>query len=274
MNMNMKFQLFALINRLLPQHFKVLLGESTILRPLRNAYFRPSGLPACEGGIIEFEQLRFFFSAPYQMFIRAKEHGIENTICRLILSNVPRGGVCIDVGANFGFLTLIMSLAVGAEGQVISFEPIPFIYRALQTNVKANQLEAICHLHQAAVGCHPQQAVQTTYLNQTYAPTVTDLDGIVSKHQLSRLDLVKIDVDGGDWDVLLGAQHTLRKFRPLLIVEMTTNHEKIFQTLVELGYTHILDMKGQPITASLWPPNLFAAMHPISIPARGMVFQA
>jgi hypothetical protein len=102
---------------------------------------------------------------------------------------------------------------------------------------------------------------------------MTDLDSIIHHHQLSRIDLVKIDVDGGDWDVLLGAQNTLRKFHPLLVIEVTTHQKEIHQTLVEIGYTHILDMKGQPVVVGNWPPNLIAAMHSIQIPARGMVSQ-
>jgi hypothetical protein len=83
------------------------------------------------------------------------------------------------------------------------------------------------------------------------------------------VELIKIDVDGDDYGVLLGAQSVLKKFHPVVIVEMTNNESEIYNLLVDAGYEYILDMSGNPVNPLSWPPNVIAAMVPVHVPARG-----
>src|SRR5947207_1058218 len=99
-------------------------------------------------------------------------------------------------------------------------------------------------------------------------PTVS-VDAMVARAKLSRLDLIKIDVDGADYDVLLGSKETLARFHPVVIIEMHNNQRQIYGLLKETGYSWLVGMRGEPVEPGEWPPNLIAADRPISIPARG-----
>ena len=274
-NHQLKLYLFGLASTVLPTPVKRMLGKTPILAPLRDAYFRPAGVSEIVGGKIEFERFNFFFSAPYQTFLNAKRSGIESRICRLIISECRQGSVCIDVGANYGFITTIMALAVGANGVVLSFEPEAPIYRELKANIATNQLDQTCKLLPVAVGCSTdleEKRLATQALNGF--GEFDTLDRVFCEHGLDHLDLIKVDVDGGDYNVLLGARKVIERFHPILIVEMESHQEEIYQLIKDIGYSHILDMQGNAVVPGNWPPNLIAATKVIKIPQRGSLVNA
>jgi len=204
-------------------------------------------------GRIRFEDLTFEFHAPYQTWIKAKRRGIEARICRLIMSRCAPGGVAIDVGANCGFLSIIMALSVGAAGRVLSFEREPVYHSLVNRNIAVNKLDKIV----------------TPILTEVSAEGET-LDAAATRFDLKRLDFLKIDVDGGDYDVLRGARKLLDRFHPVVVVEMTRNQDQILSYLREdLGYQTLAGMSGEPVVGAPWPPNLIACNGPIHIPPPG-----
>src|SRR5262245_33378093 len=72
------------------------------VRSLRDAIVGPSDTGHLAEGPVRFERLEFQFTAPYRTWVRARQKGIENRICRLFLSHCRDGFVGIDVGANCG----------------------------------------------------------------------------------------------------------------------------------------------------------------------------
>ena len=243
----LKYLIFDAVNSVLPAPARRRLGRSALLEPLRDAFFRPRGEPECVEGEVEFEGCRFRFAAPYQVFQRAKRRGIERKICRLILARCRPGSVCVDAGANFGYLSLVMSLAARPGGRVLSFEPDPFICDVLRRNVASNGLEETCTVFQQRLGAIHEAASQATSVDRT----VADL-------KLDRLDLIKVDVDGEDLEVLRGARETLERFHPVLVVEMVENQRQIYDLVAAAGYTRLLDMVGGPVSPPSWPANLIA----------------
>lgn len=204
-------------------------------------------------GMIEFENLRFSFQAPYRTWAKAKQRGIEARICRLIMSRCPNGGVALDVGTNCGFLSLVMALSVGNGGRVLSFEMDPGFFQILRHNIEANGLDAIV----------------TPILGEVSADAGS-VDSAVERFGLPRVDFIKIDVDGGDYDVLRGGLRSLKRFRPVVVVEMTRNQQAILDLLRdEVGYTTLAGMSGEPVDTASWPPNLIAADGPVVIPPPG-----
>jgi len=264
----LKYALFLAAARFLPAAWRARLGGSSVLKPLRDRFFRPGGPAQLAVRKVEFEGWRFRFSASYQALLRAETTGVEARLCRLILAECGAGSVCIDVGANYGFVTLIMGLAVGGRGRVLSFEPAPGLYEALRRNIEDNELREVCQPVQLALS----QQEGTTAIAQpgsTFQARCSTLDRYLEEHPLEKLDLIKIDTDGGDFDVLQGAVETLRRFRPVVIVEMAERQQEIYSLLRELGYRHLLDMTGAAVRAGEWPPNLIAACRPVRIPERG-----
>jgi hypothetical protein len=228
------------------------------VRALRDTLLGPSDAEHLAEGPVRFERLQFHFAAPYRTWLKAKQSGIENRICRLVLDRCRDGFACIDVGANAGFISVVMSMAVSPKGRVLSFEADPAVYEVLSRNIRDNGLQGVCRAFHAYVA------------NDSEGETRVALDDVVRRLKVSRLDVLKVDVDGGDLDVLYGAAETLWRFRPLVVVEMTVNQDTIYRFLKDdIGYPTLVGMSGETVQPGNWPPNLIAGDGPIVIPPRG-----
>jgi precorrin-6B methylase 2 len=198
---------------------------------------------------VRFERLTFLFTAPRRTAHKAQHHGIENRICRTIMTRLSEGSVAIDVGSNFGFITLVMALSVGRTGHVHAFEMQEGIAAVLAHNIQQNELQPRCTVHCQEVGLTHR------------------LDDLLAS--ATRLDVIKVDTDGTDYDVLIGAERLLRKHRPLVVAEMSANQDAIINFLQTVGYRYLVGMQGEPVSEAPWPANVFASMQPIAIPPRG-----
>jgi len=143
----------------------------------------------------------------------------------------------VDVGANAGVFTLIAARLVGATGTVDAFEPSTRDRERLLANVSLNGLSNV-KVHAEALGRASGKAVlavagpdhpgHNTIGGFAYSADarayelevdVTSLDDFATAQNLTHLDLLKIDVEGSETAVLQGARETLRRFRPILVVE-------------------------------------------------------
>lgn len=135
--------------------------------------------------------------------------------------------VVMDVGANIGYLTLFFCKKVGPRGAVFAFEPEPDNYRELALTVERNQIEW-CTTVNCACGQSDREVSMALGLNGYIQPDnagpvhchMVSLDSFVRQHEISRIDLVKIDVEGFEADVLGGMSEILRRQRPMLYVEV------------------------------------------------------
>lgn len=156
---------------------------------------------------------------------------------------LPRDGVVLDIGANVGTFTL--SLAARAQrGTVHGFEPAPATAARLRRNVEINGLENVV-VNECAVadrtgvmgiwvpGARWKGNLYNTGMTSPYVgrgvpgwhrETVAciRLDDYVAQQRLQRVDAIKIDVEGGELDVLEGARASIGRFRPLVVME--ANH--------------------------------------------------
>lgn len=173
--------------------------------------------------------------------------------------NFGPGVVAIDCGANIGVHTVEWAKLMHDWGEVISFEAQEKIYYALAGNIAINNcLNVTARL--AAVGDHcgeievPQLnylspasfgslelqkteqneniGQQVDYANTKPVPLVT----IDSLH-LKRLDFIKIDVEGMEEAVLMGAKESIQQFHPIMMIEVIkSNQSAIEDFLTEMGY--------------------------------------
>jgi tRNA G37 N-methylase Trm5 len=136
---------------------------------------------------------------------------------------------------------------------VLSFEMQPTYFEVVRANIAANGLEKTI----------------TPILGEVSADAGS-VDSAVERFGLQRFDFLKIDVDGADFGVLRGAVRSLKRFHPVVVVEMTRNQDEIYAFLRdEVGYTTLAGMSGEPVDRSAWPPNLIAANGPVEIPPPG-----
>jgi FkbM family methyltransferase len=133
----------------------------------------------------------------------------------------------VDVGAHVGNHTLYFASVLGMETH--AFEPNAGNFALLQSNVAKNGIVQKCHLRNAAVGARQGRArsIEDSASNSGMAKVELDPDGEVpmvtlddEMAGLTRVDVVKIDVEGGEFDVLKGATGLLQRTRPLLYVEI------------------------------------------------------
>jgi FkbM family methyltransferase len=140
-------------------------------------------------------------------------------------------GIFIDVGANIGTFTIPAAKYVGPSGHVIAIEASPNIFSFLQKNVALNNIgnvKLIC----AAAGSTNDDAMfypapvdhfgMGSRAPQFNATPITvqsvTLDSLASKLNLASIDLIKIDVEGFEFDVLNGAGELLNRKNPPCVV--------------------------------------------------------
>jgi FkbM family methyltransferase len=178
--------------------------------------------------------------------------GVHEPMVQEAMRRVLRpGGVFWDVGANVGFHSLVGACLVGEEGQVVSVDPEEINVAAVTTNARINGLDNITAIQAAAtVRSEPVEILSVRYTLWTRLATVGDhpfergrrtvrglaLDDLLDSDHLAPPDLVKIDVEGGELEVLQGMSGLLSTHRPALIVEMHGRTAAVAEMLEGAGY--------------------------------------
>jgi FkbM family methyltransferase len=184
------------------------------------------------------------------------EPEVMNALQRIVRPD----SICFDVGANLGTLSLVMA-HLASRGKVYAFEPVPDTFAFLLENIARNR---VANIEPVNAGCFSAPSelefhyVEEFGAGSFLAPSgATDprekrfkvqcvtLDAFVEERALPRLDVVKIDVEGAEQDVLVGAERTFARFSPALVIEFNPTTSKLFfgrdlhglyQKLVEYGY--------------------------------------
>jgi FkbM family methyltransferase len=182
----------------------------------------------------------------------------------------------VDVGANIGEISLVCANRVGADGVVVALEPIAGIADQLRRNVQGNELTGIVQVYQQGLADQAGQLPIYASCGQTDevefnqglgslhgtagvdpcigVVDITTLDELAKRVGLARLDLLKIDIEGGELPCLRGGLETVRRFLPIIAVEVQENaclaagyHSRDILALLEpLGYRfHRLEPHGR-----------------------------
>ncbi len=168
------------------------------------------------------------------------KYGIyEKDITSLVLS-IPfeDGDIFIDVGANIGWYSLLVSVAIPKSVKVYSFEPEPFNYDFLLRNITLNEAQNIVPVKKAL---GDKEGVVNFYLypnsnrgRHTVLPLynykviqvpITTLDKFSASEGIERVKLIKIDVEGFEYMVLKGALKTL-EVTDFVVLEVTPDYMK------------------------------------------------
>jgi FkbM family methyltransferase len=148
---------------------------------------------------------------------------------RLMTDLLRPGDIALDVGANVGTVTLALARQVGPNGQVYAFEPQRLVFQALCTSLTLNGMLHVTPVH-VAVGREPG-TVQVPTIDVmrpgNYGATTMSQSGegegtpllTIDSLQLNGCNLIKIDVEGMDYDVLVGAADTIARTRPYVYME-------------------------------------------------------
>ena len=174
----------------------------------------------------------------------------ENDLKRFIQKNVTEGDIVIDIGANIGAHTLTLGRSVEAQGKAYAIEATEYAFNKLQTNINLNpdisnqtrafhcvleakespktEAENRIEIHSSwpllsSEERHPSHQGILKPLGNAQHMT---LDQFVESQEITRIDLIKIDVDGNEWDVLSGGIKTFEKMRPIILMELAPDYNE------------------------------------------------
>lgn len=150
------------------------------------------------------------------------------------------GAVIYDMGANIGYFSLLCAASPGSKAMVYAFEPIPSNMNLLCRHLLMNKVENIIPVN-LAVSDHfglidfsaDNSSVSYTYKqsSQYYGNRainikvgIIDLDMLTGQLGFAKPDILKIDVEGAEYDVLKGAVETIRKYRPKILLSTHEPH--------------------------------------------------
>jgi FkbM family methyltransferase len=176
-------------------------------------------------------------------------------VTEALLRLVEPGETVIDAGANIGYMSVLLSNAVGKHGRLFAFEPHPELFSVLQQNIAvSNAAGCSVHLYRAALGARSGAGflvvptgfdVNDGLSHMTdrhgdprdgFAVDVVTLDDVLGE---SRVQLMKLDVEGYELQVLHGAAGALREGRLLHVVfeDHAIGHSAVASLLRSVGYT-------------------------------------
>lgn len=154
--------------------------------------------------------------------ILEKTHIWEPYNIALINQYVKPGDVVLDIGANIGLFTIVLSDAVQSTGIVHSFEPVKMNYILLEENT--NTLSNVIRYNTALGNVNGNITMNSEYGNAGNSYIINEVTGDIPIIRLDSLNLspnfIKIDVQGFEYDVILGGLETIKKYRPIMIVEL------------------------------------------------------
>ncbi len=161
-------------------------------------------------------------SATHGCWLGTYEKEKQELVARLLRP----GQVMFDVGANVGLYALLASKCVGLKGKVIAFEPLPGNLDYLRTHLALNRVANV-EVLAAAVGRAPGRASFLAAGSRSMGRLdgggslevgVVSLDSLLASGRLPPPDAIKMDIEGGEVDALLGAQAILREHRPTIVL--------------------------------------------------------
>ena len=172
---------------------------------------------------------------PYFDNLESENHA-NDFLTKIANGWLKRDAVILDIGANIGVTSCIFSIKA-PHGRIHSFEPSPETFGFLRETLASNNAEH-CSAYQLALGAkigelqfydNPVSASAShlvlageTLGGGTMAVEVSTVDRFIAEKGLSRLDLIKIDVEGFELDVLDGAEKTLRMLKPGVFLEFNS----------------------------------------------------
>jgi len=191
---------------------------------------------------------------------------------------IAPGDVVYDIGANAGQMALFFSRRVGSRGRVVAFEPAPSSCAYLRRNLELNGIDNVTVV-EAAVAAHVGEAVldfaadtdtqaklamvETSYQvagTTGVAVRTTTLDTYVEGGGPPP-NFLKIDTEGAAAVVLAGAERTLDRSRPGILIELHGPEEQraVDEHLVGRGW-RLTDSAGVPVASASerWTSPLIA----------------
>jgi len=199
-----------------------------------------------------------------------KSHHSEIRLARYLIQNLSKDAVFVDVGAHYGYFTLLASKLVGTNGHVYAFEPSPATFKILSINAQ-NQgnisivNKAVSNIHEDIVFFEfPNQYSEYNsmnndqFKNQSWYNNNKPKEFTIASEVLTEFfnsnqvnaAYIKIDVEGNELNVMKGLERYLLDHSPIIIMEYLLNEQSHYadaeSLLRAMGYKpHIITDNGR-----------------------------
>ncbi len=169
----------------------------------------------------------------------------EPEVRKQLRTQVKPGQTWLDIGANSGIHTLTIAQSIGETGHVYAFEPTDYAFDRMLRNIELNpnlgtRITAIRAGLSDARGTPLPEKISSSWdltrdLNDanprdqgfghsTIGAELISCDDWIEKNRITRVDGIKLDVDGFETRVLRGAERVLRRDSPVIILELAPHH--------------------------------------------------
>ena len=252
----------AHLGRWIGTHFRGVKGIVRLLRALHNPdrrqadFFRTVAAAHPEGPKYHLESR--WFTEWTTWFYGSQDRAIH----RWIVRNARPDWVTFDIGMNFGYFTcLLASICKDVHG----FEPVGWLAGRARANVELNAF-ANATINELALSDHSGKAMLNlpapdhcnwgtiSLIHKSSSETevvevpLETLDGYCAARGITRLDFMKVDVEGAEHLVFRGAEKTLERLRPTIIFEYNEESgAESFKLLEKLGY-RLFDLDQQTLS--------------------------
>jgi FkbM family methyltransferase len=210
-------------------------GLSTLVLTIRRLFGLPSEVIVTRQGVTWSLNLRE--GIDFSIFLLG---GFEVRTLRKYTQLIKNSDVVLDIGANVGAHTLPLAHLVGPDGKVIAFEPTAYAFTKQKTNISLNpRIESRINAYQMMLMANDNDPLPDLVYSSWPLETASDLhnehygrlmttegalkgtlDRFISKLGIEEINFIKLDVDGHEREVLLGAKVIIEKTKPAIMLEL------------------------------------------------------
>ncbi len=196
----------------------------------------------------EFIQNRIFLERNYfEIFHLSK-----------LREHIKENAAILDIGANIGNHTIFFAKECEAR-KIYSFEPTQKSFQILKENIRINCLDHMVVAMNVALGAKDSKVDVIVDAKDAGSNHVEEnMDGDIVMKTLDslsihdRIDFIKIDVEGYEYEVLKGAERSIAKDKPHIFIEIfDVNYDKVHQLLSHFGYECIERMEQDYLYAPI-----------------------
>lgn len=190
------------------------------------------------------EQIGFLSLMHYFLGTITGQTQDERPIVRLLNRLMRHGDVFFDVGANLGFYSFYVGPMCGKSGSVHAFEANPRLIPHLSRSIELNRAQSNIYLNAVAVGkqsnthlpLYDPDKIGCSSLHlhgwldreSTVLVPVVTIDDYIREHGISRIDVMKIDIEGAELEAFQGMEETFRLCPPGVIICELMPFENIY----------------------------------------------
>lgn len=197
----------------------------------------------------------------------------EKVQMQLFAAVIKEGDTVFELGAHIGYISLYFSQLAGPQGKLYVFEPGANNLKYTRFNLNKSKIKNIELVEKAVSDTNGTATFylenitgQSNSLVKDYRVTTKirskafvevqknavevetiRLDDFVKERNINKIDFCKIDIEGAEWLAIQGMNDILTNLRPTMMIEVTENHEALFNHLQQKGYK-IIDEYGKMVT--------------------------